>query len=64
VGKNLITESMRALSPLRNGVAFLILERAAHDHDEVDKRPDAESTQGKEHQQAGPDLTDIESMNA
>lgn len=42
----------------------LVLEVAAHDHDEVNQRPDPECPEGHELEQAGSDLPYVEAVNS
>ena len=50
------------LSPLGNLVAILICECAKADHDEVDQRPDGQSTEGQNLKNCRAVFTDIETM--
>lgn len=41
-----------------------ISETASNDHNEINKRPDAATAQGKQHRKTGAGFPDIEAMNA
>lgn len=50
--------------PVEQRSPLAVLERSDQDDDEVDQGPDAQSTEGQDHQDPGSVLLDIESVNA
>jgi hypothetical protein len=45
-------------------VALLVTKLAGDEHDHVDQHPDAQATEGKEHQESCEVLADVEAMCA
>ena len=43
--------------------SLFISEFATDDHDEIDQRPDSETAEGQQHQDAGTDLADVEAVH-